>query len=99
MGYIISSVRFKDEKYEEIIDKLLISCYEDNEYEKAVDDLERFMTDSRSFTEKFIKHCMKHLRRKNTKRTLNKYGVYTGNLHNYLGPGGYVLEKVRYEEP
>ena len=99
MGYAISTVRFKDEQYEELIDKLLIlPFYGEDAYVRATNALEKLMRDSKSFTDKFIDFTMRHLRRKNAEAHLSKHGVYTKNLHNHLGPGGYVLEKVDDEE-
>ena len=98
MGYKISVVRFKDEQYEELIDKLLIYTYDKDGYSEAVDDLEKLMINSHSFTDDVIRHAMKWLRRKNAVVHFCTHGVYTKNLHNQLGPGGYFMEKVEDEE-
>ena len=87
--YEIDAVRFSDESYTKEIDRILLRTF--YSYYEAVDALERFMKDA-SF--KHIEQRMRHLRKKEKKKTLVSHMSLTKNLHGYLGPGGYNLRRI-----
>lgn len=86
--YRISSIRYDNEQFENQIDKLLITvAYSKKE---ACDIFERLITEA-GF--KHVDKTMKWLRGKKW-----TYGTtcssLTENFHGYLGPGGYLIEKI-----
>lgn len=89
--YRLYVVRTNDE--DEIIDKILVNVAFN--YDDAFDAYEKLIRQEGHFNEKIIKHIMKTRRKKNREKTFVRSMVTNKNLHGYLGPGGYLLEKTR----
>lgn len=92
--YEISSIRIDDEGKE--IDRLLIALEDD--FNEAVGEFIRFMTEEGHFSEAFIKEVKKRFDKKGAKKTFVSRTCTTNNFHGYLGRGGYELRKVEKEE-
>lgn len=85
--YRISSVRYDNVQFDNKIDQILITVAHSKR--EACDILERLMTEA-GF--KHVEERMRYLR--NRKWTyLTSHCSLTENLHGYLGPGGYQIEK------
>ena len=89
--YKLEVVRFKDENYEEEIDKILMHSY--SSYAEAIEGFEACLYEA-GFDKRHIEFLMKKLHRKGNGKKFQGIGSYLPNLHGQLGPGGYRLTKV-----
>ena len=86
--YRISVVRYGDEQYEKMNDKILVEVAHSKK--EACNVFERLLTEA-GF--EHIERRMKSLRSRNW-TPMTSHCSFNRNLHGYLGPGGYIIEKV-----
>ena len=94
--YKIYAVRFKDEKSDEVIDRILIRTH--SSYVATCKHFEWLMLENKGFSEAHVKEVRKALRTKEKSKTLTKFVARVPEFHGSLGAGGYELIRTEEED-